>query len=104
MVAAGLPLHAIPRGIDRSAIFFDEADGRALLGMPVEPAAAESVCVHADVLRTHHLHLLMTPATDRAPSRFMALIIVPATAVRSAVRTAAGAEASWPDRSSRPGS
>jgi hypothetical protein len=40
-------LHAILRGIDRSAIFFDEADDRALLGMLVERAASESVWVHA---------------------------------------------------------
>jgi hypothetical protein len=47
IVAAGFPLHAILRGIDRSAIFFDDADYRALLGMLVERAAAESVWVHA---------------------------------------------------------
>jgi hypothetical protein len=47
IVAAGFPLHAILRGIDRSAIFFDDADDRALLGMLVERAAAESVWVHA---------------------------------------------------------
>ena len=47
IVAAGFPLHAILRGIDRSAIFFDDADDRALLGMRVERAAAESVWVHA---------------------------------------------------------
>ena len=47
IVAAGFPLHAILRGIDRSAICFDDADYRALLGMLVERAAAESVWVHA---------------------------------------------------------
>jgi hypothetical protein len=47
IVAAGFPLHAILRGIDRSAICFDDADDRALLGMLVERAAAESVWVHA---------------------------------------------------------
>jgi REP element-mobilizing transposase RayT len=71
IVAAGFPLHAILRGIDRSAIFFDDADYRALLGMLVERAAAESVWVHAYVLMTNHLHLLMTPATDRGPSLLM---------------------------------
>jgi hypothetical protein len=47
IVAAGFPLHAMLRGIDRSAILFREADDRALLGMLVERAAAESMCVHA---------------------------------------------------------
>ena len=71
IVAAGFPLHVILRGIDRSAIFFDDADYRALLTMLAERAAAASVCVHAYVLMTNHLHLLMTPATDQGPSLLM---------------------------------
>jgi hypothetical protein len=41
IVAAGFPLHAILRGIDRSAIFFDDVDYRALLGMLVERAGGK---------------------------------------------------------------
>ncbi len=34
-------------------------------------AKTESVRVHAYVLMTNHVHLLMTPATDRGPARLM---------------------------------
>jgi putative transposase len=64
-------MHAILRGIDRVAIFFDEADYRVFLGRRAELAEAESVRVHASVLMTNHVHLLMTPATERGPSLLM---------------------------------
>jgi putative transposase len=71
IVAAGFPMHAILRGIDRAALFFDDADYRALLDVLAERAAAESVRVHAYVLMTNHVHLLMTPATEQGPSLLM---------------------------------
>jgi putative transposase len=64
-------MHAILRGIDRAAIFFDDADYRVLLGVLAECAAAEAVRVHAYVLMTNHVHLLMTPATERGVSLLM---------------------------------
>jgi putative transposase len=71
IVAAGYPMHAILRGIDRAAIFFSEADYRAFLAALAALAANESVRVHAYVLMTNHVHLLATPATDRGPARLM---------------------------------
>jgi putative transposase len=71
IVAAGYPMHAILRGIDRGAIFFAEADYRAFLDALAALAASESVGVHAYVLMTNHVHLLMTPATDRGPALLM---------------------------------
>lgn len=68
IVAAGFPMHAILRGIDRVAIFFDEADYRVFLSRRAELAEAESVRVHASVLMPNHVHLLMAPATERGPS------------------------------------
>jgi len=64
-------MHAILRGIDRSAILFDDADYRTLLDLLAERAAAESVRVHAYVLMTNHVHLLMTPAAERGSSLLM---------------------------------
>jgi hypothetical protein len=58
IVAAGFALHAILRGIDRSAIFFDDADDRALLGMLVERAAAQSVWVHDDPWSSYRCNAL----------------------------------------------
>lgn len=71
IVAAGFPMHAILRGIDRAVIFFHDSDYRVLLAMLAELAAAESVRIHAYVLMTNHLHLLMTPETERGPSSLM---------------------------------
>jgi putative transposase len=64
-------MHAILRGIDRAVIFFHDSDYRVLLDMLAERAAAESVRIHANVLMTNHLHLLMTPETERGPLSLM---------------------------------
>jgi putative transposase len=56
------PLHVIQRGNDRQAVFFAEEDycHREWLG----EAAAEARCaIHAYVLMTNHVHLLVTPGT-----------------------------------------
>lgn len=58
-------MHAILRGIDRTAIFFAEPDWRAFLNALTDLAVKESVSIHAYVLMTNHVHLLMTPATDQ---------------------------------------
>lgn len=71
IVAAGLPMHAILRGSDRTAIVFAEADRRACLDALAGLAASASVRVHADVLMTNQVHLLMTPESERGPSLLM---------------------------------
>jgi putative transposase len=71
IVAAGFPMHVILRGIDRTAIFFSEGDDQVFSGILAALAESESVRVHAYVLMTNHVHLLMTPATDRGPARLM---------------------------------
>ena len=62
IVAAGYPMHVILRGIDRAAVFFADEDRRLFLEWLGAIAAAEGVALHAYVLMTNHLHLLMTPA------------------------------------------
>jgi putative transposase len=64
-------MHAIFRGIDRTAIFFAEPDYRVFLNALTDLAVKESVSIHAYVLMTNHVHLLMTPATDQGPARLM---------------------------------
>ncbi len=59
------------RGIDRAAIFFTESDRQSFLGALGEVAVAEVVSVHAYVLMTNHVHLLVTPATERGAGRSM---------------------------------
>lgn len=57
----GVPLHLIQRGNKRQACFFAEEDCEAYLGW-LEKYAQEVGCsIHAYVLMTNHVHLLITP-------------------------------------------
>jgi len=57
-------MHVILRGIDRAATFFETEDRTFFLETLGAVAAEESVGVHAYVLMTNHVHLLMTAARD----------------------------------------
>ena len=59
------PHHVILRGNDRQAIFRDDDDRQAMLGLLAEQARAHQVEVHAYVLMTNHLHLLLTPRREQ---------------------------------------
>ena len=65
------PLHVIQRGNNRAPIFFDEADYRLYLAWLGEAAAAQRVRVHAYVLMTNHVHLLLSPTTAEGLPRLM---------------------------------
>ena len=70
----GLPQHIIQRGNDRQACFADEADYlhyRQELG---EAALRHGCALHAYVLMTNHVHLLVTPHEAGAASRMMQAI------------------------------
>ena len=55
------PLHIVQRGHNRERCFFDEFDYRAYLRW-LDEAAIERECrLHAYVLMTNHVHLLLTP-------------------------------------------
>jgi putative transposase len=68
---AGAPVHLVQRGIDRQACFFTDADRLFYLDELGDLAAACGCAVHAWVLMTNHVHLLLTPRDDDAPSRMM---------------------------------
>ena len=69
IVAAGYPMHVILRGIDRAAVFFEDADRRFFLQCLGAATAEEAVAVHAYVLMTNPVHLLMTaPHDDGVPA------------------------------------
>jgi putative transposase len=58
----GIPGHAIQRGNNRQAVFFENEDYRVYLGW-LKLAAEKYRCdIHAYVLMTNHVHLLVTPA------------------------------------------
>jgi len=67
----GVPLHLVQRGVDRQRCFFDDADRRAYLDDLAEIAAEVGCAIHAYVLMTNHIHLLLTPRDETAPARLM---------------------------------
>jgi putative transposase len=67
----GVPQHVIQRGNNRSPIFFSEDDCRFYLDCLREACAKQRCAVHAYVLMTNHVHLLMTPRTPNAISKVM---------------------------------
>lgn len=71
---AGLPVHVVQRGNNRAPIFFDERDYRAYMKW-LKAAAEKYGCeVHAYVLMTNHVHLLVTPEDETGVSRMMQYI------------------------------
>ena len=58
--------HVITRGVDRQAVFFHQQD-YALYRKALQDAAATNDClIHAYVLMTNHVHLLVTPLQERS--------------------------------------
>ena len=68
---AKVPQHVIQRGNDRQACFFHEHDCLTYLTLLREAALRHDCAVHAYVLMTNHVHLLVTPAEQGAVSRMM---------------------------------
>ena len=68
---AEVPLHIVQRGINREPCFFAEEDYHCYLHW-LEEAARDCHCaIHAYVLMTNHVHLLLTPAPNGSPARLM---------------------------------
>jgi putative transposase len=61
LTLAGLPLHVMQRGNNRSACFATDADRRVYLSILRELCAEFPCDLHAFVLMTNHVHLLATP-------------------------------------------
>jgi putative transposase len=71
ILLADHPLHIVQRGINREPCFFAEEDYQCYLHW-LEEAARDCGCaIHAYVLMTNHVHLLLTPAVSGAPVRLM---------------------------------
>jgi putative transposase len=70
----GLPQHIIQRGNNRSACFFREADYACYLQKLKQAADAQNVRIHAYVLMTNHVHLLVTGRdADAIPNMMQSL-------------------------------
>lgn len=68
---AGLPLHLIQRGNNRSACFYADEDYALYLHHLEELSRKFRCAVHAYVLMTNHVHLLLTPLRKDGPSLLM---------------------------------
>src|SRR4029453_3848966 len=68
---AGVAVHLIQRGNNRGACFFAEADYALYLRYLSEFASRFGCAVHAYVLMTNHVHLLLTPRQADGPSQVM---------------------------------
>jgi putative transposase len=65
----GIPVHVVQRGNSRQKVFFRAADYLHYLGWLQEGAARHGCRIHAYVLMTNHVHLLLTPETRESISR-----------------------------------
>lgn len=61
LVVPGYPHHIIQRGNNRQTIFIDDIDRQQYLAVLTERAKQAALPVHAFVLMSNHVHLLVTP-------------------------------------------
>lgn len=67
----GVPLHLIQRGNNRQACFFADQDYHLYLEWLAEQAARTGCRIHAYVLMTNHVHLLVSADSADAPGALM---------------------------------
>lgn len=65
------PHHVILRGNNRQSIFSAVADYQRMLDLLLESSRSYGVEIHAYVLMTNHLHLLLTPRRDQGVPKMM---------------------------------
>lgn len=68
---AGIPQHVIQRGNNRQATFYAEQDYQYYLECLAKAVAAYDCDIHAYVLMTNHVHLLVTPNQTDSIARMM---------------------------------
>ena len=73
-IIPGQPQHIIQRGNNRQAIFRVEADYLFFLEKLAEAANKHQCDIHAYVLMTNHVHLLVTPHTENGIGKMMQML------------------------------
>lgn len=68
---AQTPLHIVQRGVNKQSCFLDTTDCRAYLAALCETSVDYAVAVHAYVLMTNHVHMLVSPHDADGASRMM---------------------------------
>ena len=70
-ILPGYPQHVIQRGNNRHVIFADDADCRFYRDILIEACGRFDCRIHAYVLMTNHVHLLITPAIEAGICKVM---------------------------------
>ncbi len=65
------PVHVVQRGHSREPVFFEDSDYHAYLDWLTEAASRYECAIHAYVLMTNHVHVLVTPREPEGVSRMM---------------------------------
>ncbi len=78
--APGITCHIVQRGNNRSACFFSEDDFKLYINALADALTQYDVKLHALVLITNHVHLLMTPSSTEGISRVMQTSVEPTSA------------------------
>lgn len=71
---SGIPLHIVQRGHSRDPVFFEDQDYVTYAYWLHKAAVRYQVSIHAYVLMTNHVHLLITPVDASSVSAFMQFI------------------------------
>ncbi|NND66335.1 MAG: transposase [Halioglobus sp.] len=74
MYLPGLPYHLFQRGNNRTACFFEAEDRTRYLRLLGESCESYQVDLHAYVLMTNHVHLLLTPTCEDSISRMTRVV------------------------------
>lgn len=74
MYLPGFPYHLVQRGNNRNACFFDTADREHYLNLLSQTSVLYGVAVHAYVLMTNHVHMLLTPDQTDSISRMTRVV------------------------------
>lgn len=74
MYLPGLPYHLVQRGNNRKACFFDSADREHYLDLLSQTSQLYGVAIHAYVLMTNRIHLLLTPEQSESISRLTRVV------------------------------
>ncbi|MEO7741661.1 MAG: transposase [Usitatibacter sp.] len=70
----GVPLHIVQRGRSKQSCFFGTSEYELYLGLLQEFATPHGCAIHAYVLMTNHVHLLLTPADPHGFSDMMSIV------------------------------
>ena len=71
LVVRDIPLHIIQRGNNKQQCFFSDSDHLIYLELLRRGASRAGCSVHAYVLMSNHVHILVTPSDEYGPARMM---------------------------------